>query len=231
MTYPAASGSSDLQKWLWGRDFMRFTLTYDGPLPSKGGPSEKAAIREHFHPQLAKLWRINPTLKTVMRARYWPTGGAWLVGSHHSEDLPPMPDAPPNSPHLDLCEPIQIRGAKFLPLVRETLALKCELKILILRQVPPGGILDNGDLDNRLKTLFDALSIPDRSQEKQYPSPCCDGPIYTLLQNDRDVLGLEIDTRQLLTAEAEKDDFVRLVIDVTTRVVDVGPYNQSFLGD
>ena len=82
MTYPAASGSSDLQKWLWGRDFMRFTLTYDGPLPSKGGPSEKAAIREHFHPQLAKLWRINTTLKTVMRARYWPTGGAWLVGSH-----------------------------------------------------------------------------------------------------------------------------------------------------
>jgi hypothetical protein len=39
---------------------MRFTLTYSGPLPSKGNPAAKHDIRLALHPQLKNLWRQNP---------------------------------------------------------------------------------------------------------------------------------------------------------------------------
>ena len=41
------------------------------------------------------------------------------------------------------------------------MALTCGLKILFLRKEGPGKlILQGGDIDNRLKTLLDALKMP-----------------------------------------------------------------------
>jgi hypothetical protein len=40
----------------------------------------------------------------------------------------------------------------------------CSLSILFLRHEPQGGIIQSGDLDNRINTLFDALRIPDELQ-------------------------------------------------------------------
>ena len=40
----------------------------------------------------------------------------------------------------------------------------CELEIEILSNDPFGAIYSNGDLDNRLKTLFDALCLPNKHQ-------------------------------------------------------------------
>ena len=35
---------------------VRFTLNYDGPLPSRGNASHKKQIREALDPQLRELW-------------------------------------------------------------------------------------------------------------------------------------------------------------------------------
>jgi hypothetical protein len=58
--------------------------------------------------------------------------------------------------------------------------------------------LPRGDLDNRLKTLLDALSVP--NQDQVIPDPTIDDPIHCLLEDDSLVSGLEIETRRLLTA-------------------------------
>jgi hypothetical protein len=60
-------------------------------------------------------------------------------------------------------EPIKVRGRQFIPLVRKSLALTCELDILFLRNDAPRSVVTSsgGDLDNRIKTLFDGLRLPE----------------------------------------------------------------------
>jgi hypothetical protein len=66
---------------------------------------------------------------------------------------------------IDLYESIQKHGAWFRPLVRESYALHCGLKIRFLRHEPPGKIYQGGDLDNRIKTLVDALTMPQHIEQ------------------------------------------------------------------
>ena len=49
------------------------------------------------------------------------------------------------------------------PIVTENNGLICKLDILMLRKGPPGKTLY--DIDNRLKTIFDALRMAQNSQE------------------------------------------------------------------
>ncbi|HZM57458.1 MAG TPA: hypothetical protein VFC03_20785 [Acidimicrobiales bacterium] len=53
----------------------------------------------------------------------------------------------------------------FAPLICTNLRLLAELDILMLRPEVPGRIINHGDIDNRLKTLFDALRAPSNEQE------------------------------------------------------------------
>jgi hypothetical protein len=41
----------------------------------------------------------------------------------------------------------------------------CSLQILFLRHDPPGSVIHAGDLDNRVKTLIDALRMPNDAME------------------------------------------------------------------
>ena len=56
---------------LFGVPLMKFTLTYDGELPSSGNGSKKLEkkweIRKHFHPQLVELWNVKPALKQLQK--------------------------------------------------------------------------------------------------------------------------------------------------------------------
>ena len=53
-------------------------------------------------------------------------------------------------------------GYLFTPVVTTRLNLIAHLDILFLRPGNPGSLITHGgDIDNRLKTLFDALQIPD----------------------------------------------------------------------
>src|SRR6266851_4870380 len=106
----------------------------------------KHEIRQRFHPQLKRLWDTTPFLKTGGRS-----GPSALV-TEDSPDIPPYDVAA-------LGVKYSLYGWNFVPLVTEELNLICGLDILFLRPSAPGQLVSGGDLDNRLKTLFDALRI------------------------------------------------------------------------
>ena len=88
-------------------------------------------------------------------------------------------------------------GRRFWPLVRDTFALKCNLGITFLRKEDAGRVYQAGDLDNRLKTLFDALAVPVTDQVISDDSSIAD-PIYCLLEDDALIMGINVQTHRLL---------------------------------
>jgi len=190
---------------VFGAPFMKFTLTYDGPLPAsanKAKNDDKWRIRKELHPQLADLWATHPALRQVAENRHFPKhGGATLRQVHHFYPGPVLPDHPtPTDPFpagvtltmgqtvgrpsppgerqiLDLCEPLNKHGGWFAPLVRNSFALHCGLKIVFLRHEEPGKIYQAGDLDGRIKTLLDALAMP-QHKEQVLESGAENAPIY-----------------------------------------------------
>jgi hypothetical protein len=223
---------------VFGTPFMKFTLTYDGPLPpsaNKPKPQAKWDIRQALHPQLKDLWASHPALREVENTRHYPKkGGATLTQVHHLHpgpvtNHPVILNAAREVQILDLCAPIDKHGAWFRPLVRESYALHCGLKITFLRQEQPGNVYQAGDLDGRMKTLLDALAMP-QHKEQILGTSTRNSPIFCLLEDDALVSGLQIESERLLTDKSNPPDYVRLNIEVDVRVRQAMIYNQSFLG-
>lgn len=215
---------------------MKFTLTYDGALPSSGNKPKndaKWAIRRHFHPQLVDLWAHHPALANVEQNRHFPKdGGASLHQVHHLHPGPirvPKGTVRPPKEILDLCESIEKHGSQFRPLVRESYALHCGLRVLFLRKEHPGKVYQGGDIDGRIKTLLDALTMP-QHKEQVLSDPAAPNPIYCLLEEDALVSGLNVESERLLTGQDHDKNFARLIIEVDVRVRQMTIYNQSFLG-
>lgn len=194
---------------------MEFRLTYQGPLRSSQRSPEgtqpdprkdhKHAIRRQFHQQLKRLWEINPALNgeskgpdvIVVREVEQRAKSASELAARHSQF-----------------------GFNFVPLVRQDLDLLCGLEILFLRADKPGKTVWHGDLDNRIKTLVDALTIPLANDEYHLRTPADDEqPFYCLLEKDELITKLSIETDQLLefVSGHDKLDDVRLVITVRLR--------------
>ncbi|MCA0246983.1 MAG: hypothetical protein LCH88_16780 [Proteobacteria bacterium] len=207
---------------------MKFTLTYDGELRSNAGVKQKWEIRKQFHPQLAELWQIDRSLQKVWAERNWPQGGVLYTEMHHSEEIPQQ-DLLSDHKYIDLCAPIEKGGRKFIPIVRESFLLNCGLKILFLRKEPPGRVYQGGDMDNRLKTLFDSLAVPAHA-EHVLPDQDAPDPMYTLLEDDAAITRVEIETHRLLSRPGGNAHDVRLIIEVDVRVAQPRYYNQAFLG-
>jgi hypothetical protein len=221
---------------------MKFTLTFDGSLPpSANRPKNEAkwAIRKSFHPQLVDLWSSHPSLCQFERdGRYFPKhGGASLRQTHHLHPGPILPSAVEleeaarrGADIIDLGESINKHGAWFRPLVRESCALHCGLKILFLRKEAPGKIYQGGDIDGRIKTLLDALTMPQHKEQVLETSTTTKfAPIYCLLEEDSLVSGLNVESERLLTDQNHAADYARLTIEVDVRVRQTMIYNQSFL--
>ena len=114
------------------------------------------------------------------------------------------------------------RGAfTFFPLVNggNSLASIAEIKIRLLRPEEPGSIIaKGGDIDNRLKTLFDAFSVP---QENQIPVGAVpeetESPnFYCLLKDDNLITRIDVATDRLLNSDAN-DNEVILIASVRVR--------------
>jgi len=168
---------------------MRFTLFYRGPLKSNRGPADKQAIRRQFHSQLKCLWAQPPL-------------------ADFSEWLSPEPE-----PHkISLIE--KVGAFQFLPLVSDKIHMVAELDITMLRPGPPGALVSHaGDLDNRVKTLLDALRVPRESNA--IPENDCPGegevPFFCLLDDDRLVTHLSVATDRLLESTVEPSEVVMLI--------------------
>jgi hypothetical protein len=226
---------------------MKFALVYSGPLSSNANPAKKWDIRNRIAPQMQRLWEISPTLQIVKRQSIIPDGQGYMQTEwHHTQDPHGLKQevwragSPAMAPEgkivfgekpeksINLCQPIEVGGRSFIPLVRDSLALKCSLKIAYFKRDEPGKIIQSGDLDNRLKTLFDALSVPD---DQQIINDGSSDPIFCLMENDRQITGVTIESHQLLAPMSNDDKDVHMTIEVDVRVTQSRRYNQAFLGD
>jgi hypothetical protein len=220
----------------WGLPVMKFNLTYEGALPSSGNnskPEDVGRIRKHVHPQIVDLWANHPALAYVNENRHFPkSGGATFTQMHHDHPGAIAPvlraDSPAFGGHeiLDLCEEIGKFGCQFRPLVRNTYALHCGLKILFLRKEDPGRVYQGGDIDGRMKTLLDALAMPQHKEQVFSQGDL----IYCLMEDDSMISGLGVESERLLGATTESRDYVKLTIEVDVRVKRATIYNHSFLG-
>ena len=90
----------------------------------------------------------------------------------------------------------------------------------------------SGDIDNRLKTIFDALRMPVSKEELGgYETPEADEtPFYCLLTDDKLISRVSVETDTLLqpTSPQAGDNDARLIIAVKVKPVDVGWDNISF---
>lgn len=195
---------------------MRFRLTYAGKLLATREDETRGKrslhvheIRREFHRQLAQLWARHPTLMEY-RAEEERTGKHLLVRFRRE-------------------------GFNWLPLVNNQDHLVCALEILMLRDGPPGRVL--ADIDNRLKTIFDALRMADGPNElgastnagQQTPAADED-PFYVLLQDDRLITHVAVTSDTLLepVPDVQEGNAVRLVIGVTITPYKVTRNNLDF---
>lgn len=216
---------------------MRFYLVYRGRLPASGNgrtkPDDVRRIRDEFHPQMKLLWESSAALKRLRRTAWVsrdpanllsvvdsPLGLEWDVDQYPRDE----------NEWANLCKPIEQVGKAYIPLVRESLHLNCQLNILFLRQEDPGSlVLQGGDLDGRIKTLFDALRMPEAQVERQYPQ--AENPLYCLLESDTLISGFEVSTGRLLVPKTKYPNEAHLVIEVIIKVLMPGPWNACLMGD
>jgi hypothetical protein len=214
-------------------DIMRFTLVYDGPLPSQQGTSRKGdkhAVRRQIHDQLRELWITKPTLHDWI--------GEWrrLHPDRRKAEVEDRREAS-SGHYANLIQSFPVGAFVFVPLVNPRHYLHCELDILFLRAEEPRGHLfapnGAGDLDNRLGVLFDALRIPqsiDELPDGATPEPD-DDPFFCLLHNDNLVTAVRVESERLLHAGPDMRNRVRLVIRVTLRTDKLTMTNIEIAGD
>lgn len=241
-------------------ELMRFTLIYDGPLKaqSKGDcrTDAKHAIREAFHKQLVELWNERVPLRRALD--YYKRFGPFTPRAQKSSVLfeqvkPPSSSFPramqPAGAELDraiaqmdaqataqkrgILVAFDRKGFQFVPLVTGHFDLVCELDILFLRAEPPGTLFTNtrGDLDNRLKTLFDALCVPKPEQLPQTWEPSDhQRPFFCLLEDDKLVTAIRVESERLLD-EPQESSRVKLVIRATMKTRRVSLVTLDIEGD
>ena len=194
---------------------MEFNLIYQGKLPAAGQSNtrarEKQDIRKVFHRQLAVLWDLQPFLV--------------MFGAQRSGES--MPNT------MALAQRYAKHGYNFLPLINDFFMVSCALDILFLRRDGPGSLIHSGgDIDNRMKVLFDALRMPQNCDEVCGETPSKDeAPFFVLLEDDRLITKVQVETNWLLTppTEGERINDVHLVIRVKTVVVGSNKYEAAFL--
>lgn len=108
-----------------------------------------------------------------------------------------------------------VGGHNFAALVHPRWNFRAKLDILMLRPEPPGRIvIPKGDIDNRLKTLFDALTRPVHNQDvpAAWTPAAGEDPLHCLLEDDGLITAVAVNTDRLLAATSPTH--VKLVIKV-----------------
>ncbi len=181
---------------------MEFRLFYRGELKANRGSVDKHELRKRFHPQLRDLFSQAPL------AQCW-----YLIDQASSANIL-----------------FSVSAFTFAPLVNERMKSIAALDILFLRPEAPGAIITKGgDIDNRLKTLLDALKMP--HEPNALPpgsSPAPDEtPFFCLLQDDNLITDLRVTTDRLLEPVNSPSEVV-LIIRVRTSVTELTRGNGVF---
>jgi len=192
---------------------MELRLTYAGELRSSRSEFSNSKRAHHVH-KIRKCF--HKQLKKL-----------WSI---HPGLVAAAPFAGPIMSEIFTCE-----GFKFRPMVTKRNGLICKLDILMLRDGKPGQVLS--DIDNRLKTIFDALRMPDgpnelgsRTEIGQAMPENGEDPFYVLLQDDKLITHASVTTDTMLDPldGVTPDLAVRLVLNVTIRPYHVTQDNLHF---
>lgn len=173
---------------------MEFCLHYYGTLKSRDNASGKHQIRQQLHPQIRSV---------CLSEQFSNMFDEFNDTSKHDE------------PHMFS----DIGGKRFWFLICEGWKTIVDLNITILLPHAVGAIVHNGgDIDNRIKTLFDALRIP--AVKSEIPSNDSfnykkEG-MFCLLQDDKLINRVSITSYQ--DHEPIDTDSVRCFIEVRTKI-------------
>lgn len=209
-------------------NLVQFHLLYSGPLHASGSTAEKLAIRRVFHVQLSRLWQLNANLR-LMAQRIGVD--ALIAEARRTQSdfayTPTMNSAAIQRGLETIGANWSRHGFNYAPLVTSELCLRCKLDILFLRMEEKDYILQGGDIDGRIKTLFDALRIArERNELPKGAAPLPDeSPFFCLLENDDLVSEISIVTGQLLRLpEGQPIDKHQVYLQLT---VQLNPVQQS----
>lgn len=187
----------------WDGGDMQFRLTYDGELrphrdvvkKARAGTAHIHMIRRVFHTQLKQLWETHPNLIAKVESKI------------------------DNKPFIEWsAKNYEMHGFGWVPLVTERQSLLCRLDVLMLRWGQPGGVFSAGDIDNRLKTICDALKRPRDLAALGGAAPQ-DGetPFYVLLEDDSLITHAAVEADTLLQPVNGNEHDVRLTLTITVR--------------
>lgn len=213
-------------------NLVQFHLLYAGPLHSGGSDNprgEKHGIRRIFHSQLRVLWNSHPNLIE------WAIMAGHAAHAEHMRQkvagglVPPPPgitqEEAINKGLDDLAHCWNRGGFNFLPLVQKDFCLRCSLDILFLRTDDLPFILHNGgDIDARLKILFDALRMTDVGGLPVGAQAGTDeNPFFVLLQDDKLISEVRVNTDRLLKLPNERkpdqhDVYLQIGVQLNTTV-------------
>jgi hypothetical protein len=159
---------------------MKFRLTFEGEIRPRQSANldDIHVIRRNLHPQLKRVWEHQPLSELKDK---------WLR------------DQDPTNPTLFYARVATIDKKKYAPLIGKDLG--AELDIIFLRQQAKGQLIgQGGDIDNRVKTLFDALRMPTKAEVQQLGSIVDDDedPLHCLLQDDALIHRANVETDRLL---------------------------------
>lgn len=173
---------------------MEFCLHYCGRLKSNDNASGKHAIRISLHDQVKSLCN-SPPFSVVFEADHNGTrdNGKPMFLEHGNK--------------------------RYWFLISEHLATVVDMKITLLVPSKGGKLIQNGgDIDNRIKTLFDALRIP--SVASEIPSSDSfnynNGGMYCLLQDDKLINRVSIQIYQ--DHAPPNNDSVRCLMEIQTKI-------------
>jgi hypothetical protein len=106
----------------------------------------------------------------------------------------------------------EIRKFHFAAIVCDELKLVAELHVVLLRPGPPGYIVRGGDIDNRMKTLFDSLSVPQENALPDGALPSANqDPFWCLLEDDSRITKVSVETHSLFEEPKLRNEVVLLV--------------------
>lgn len=157
---------------------MNFKLLYRGPLKPNANPLHKHLLRQQFHLQLSVLWNSVPFLAEIGRVQ-------------SSYQNPSTGTKEYRTRIEKLATEHTVKSFRFVPLISKELGLACSLDILFLRREEPGELAKTigdsygGDVDNRFKTLLDALKVPSTGELPPGVGPQKnEDPFFCLLEDD-----------------------------------------------
>lgn len=205
---------------------MEFRLLYSGnQLFANGSAAQKHLIRRTFHPQLKQLWKSNPNLRKMALVR-----GVYNVGSTAKRGDRDFDDKA-RVAYFDRVGADNQRGKfRFIPLIDEKTCLRVSIDILFLRRDQHPFIIAGGDIDNRLKTLFDALRVPSSVNGLGNPKNGED-PFFVLLEDDKLISEIRVNTDNILLLPNKARAYSRdvfLVINVKVTPTERTAYSIAF---